>query len=252
MKHPVMHFEIMGQNAPQLRSFYSDVFGWKVGEPMPGSDVQYSLVDPVPGFQRGISGGIGKAPDGYDGHVTFYVVVDDVERAFAKIESHGGSRMLGPDRVPNGPIIGLFRDPEGHTIGLVDPGEEERNAPMDLAPFIFFNGKCEEALAFYKTALGGSYEILMRGDGGNVSYATFTAPGLSFKAADGSSTKAVNPEEGNVSLALNVVDAGRAGEIFGALADGGKIQHAFGDVEWGGKFGALYDRFGNEWFVTSA
>jgi predicted enzyme related to lactoylglutathione lyase len=114
VKHPVMHFEIIGHDAPKLRNFYADVFGWNVAAPIQESEVQYSLVDPVPGFQRGISGGIGKAPDGYDGHVTFYVVVDDLETAFAKIEEHGGSRMMGPDKVPNGPIIGLFRDPEGH------------------------------------------------------------------------------------------------------------------------------------------
>ena len=82
--------------------------------------------------------------------------------------------MMGPDKVPNGPAIGLFRDPEGHTIGLVDPGDDTGNASLELAPFIFFYGRCEEALEFYKNALGGSYEIALReGDG---EYATFTAP----------------------------------------------------------------------------
>ena len=86
-----MHFEIMGHDAPKLRSFYADVFGWNVASPIPGSPIDYSLVQPVPNFQRGISGGIGEAPDGYDGHVTFYVVVDDVEEAFANVERHGGT-----------------------------------------------------------------------------------------------------------------------------------------------------------------
>lgn len=184
MKHPVMHFEIMGQDAPKLRSFYTDVFGWNVAEPLPDLEIQYSLVDPVPGFQRGIMGGIGKAPEGYDGHVTFYVVVDDVEDAFGKIESHGGTRMMGPDKVPNGPVIGLFRDPEGHTIGLVDPGDDMRGAPMELVPFVFFYGRCAEALEFYKKALDGDYEISMR-EGDTVHYATFAGSGISFKAADG-------------------------------------------------------------------
>jgi uncharacterized glyoxalase superfamily protein PhnB len=250
MKHPVMHFEIMGQDAPKLRNFYSDVFGWNVAAPIPNYEVQYSLVDPVPGFQRGIMGGIGKAPAGYDGHVTFYVVVDDMESAFAKIEEHGGSRMMGPDKVPNGPVIGLFRDPEGHTIGLVDVGDDMRGAPLELAPFVFFNGRCAEALEFYKKALGGDYEIVMR-DGDRVQYAKFTAPGISLQAADGSATRAVDPNEGNMSLALNVLDAARAAEVFGALADGGNVATPFGDAQWGGKFGALHDRFGTEWFVTT-
>ena len=121
-------------------------------------------------------GGIGKAPEGYDGHVTFYVVVDDVEEAFGKIESHGGTRMMGPDKVPNGPVIGLFRDPEGHTIGLVDPGDDMRGAPMELVPFVFFYGRCAEALEFYKKALDGDYEIRVR-EGDRVHYATFTRIG---------------------------------------------------------------------------
>jgi predicted enzyme related to lactoylglutathione lyase len=57
---------------------------------------------------------------GYGGHVTFYVEVLDVEAALAKAESLGGTRMMGPDKVPEANIeIALFTDPEGHVIGLV-------------------------------------------------------------------------------------------------------------------------------------
>ena len=245
-----MHFEIMGHDAPKLRNFYSDVFGWNVAAPVPNYSIDYSLVDPVPDFQRGITGGIGAAPAGYDGHVTFYVVVDHIESAFAKVEEHGGSRMIGPDKVPNGPVIGLFRDPEGHTVGLVDPGEDMRNANLELVPFVFFYGRCVAALEFYKTALGGSYEIGMK-EGDTVHFATFTGPGISFSAADGSAKGAVSADDGNISLALNVPDAGRALEIFTALSDGAKVLQPFGDAEWGGKFGALHDQFGVEWFVTA-
>ena len=217
---------------------------------MAGSPVEYSLVDPVPGAQHGIRGGIGKAPDGYAGHVTFYVVVDDVDKAFAKIEERGGSRMMGPDKVPDGPIIGLFRDPEGHTIGLVAPSDDAGNAPLELVPYIFFYGRCEEALEFYKNALGGSYEIAMR-EGDKVKYAVFSGCGISFKASDGMGTHEIDPDQGTVTLALNAPNATRAAEVFNALADGGKMLMPFGDAEWGGKFGALHDRFGNEWFVTA-
>jgi len=248
MKHPVMHFEIMGQDAPKLGDFYARVFGWNVAAPIPGYDVQYCLVEPVPNFERGINGGIGKAPGGYDGHVTFYIVVDDMEAAFANVEEHGGSRMMGPAKVPNGPLIGLFRDPEGHTIGLVEPGGDMRSAPMELKPFVFFYGRCAEALDFYKKALGGSYEIHMR-DGDTIHYAKFTGPGIAFEAADGKDTS--GGAEGNISLSLSHPDATRAQELFDALADGGKVGHPFGDVEWGGKFGAVHDRFGNEWLVTA-
>lgn len=105
-------------------------------------------------------------------------------------------------------------------------------------------------LAFYKKALGGDYEIVAR-DGDKVKYATFTAAGISFQASDGESTRRVDPKEGNVSLALNVPDATRAEEVFNALAEGGEVLTPFGDQQWGGKLGALDDRFGTQWFVTA-
>jgi predicted enzyme related to lactoylglutathione lyase len=67
----------------------------------------------------GIGGGIGAAPEGYDGHVTFYVEVPDVEAALAKAESLGGSRMMGPEQPMEGIEVGLFNDPEGRTVGVV-------------------------------------------------------------------------------------------------------------------------------------
>jgi predicted enzyme related to lactoylglutathione lyase len=70
----------------------------------------------------GIGGGIAGAPEGYPGHVTFYVEVPDVEEALAKAESLGGKRTMGPDEVMEGLVIGLFTDPEGHTIGVIQGG----------------------------------------------------------------------------------------------------------------------------------
>lgn len=67
----------------------------------------------------GIAGGVGAAPEGYDGHVTFYVEVPDVEAALAKAEGLGGTRMMGPETVTEGVEIGLFNDPEGHLVGVV-------------------------------------------------------------------------------------------------------------------------------------
>jgi predicted enzyme related to lactoylglutathione lyase len=55
----------------------------------------------------------------YPGHVTIYVQVPDVEEALVKAEELGGTRMMGPDQPPGGPTIGLFTDPEGHVIGVL-------------------------------------------------------------------------------------------------------------------------------------
>jgi predicted enzyme related to lactoylglutathione lyase len=67
----------------------------------------------------GIGGGVGGGPEGYDGHVTFYVEVPDVEAALAKAESLGGTRIMGPEKIMDQVELGLFRDPEGHVIGVV-------------------------------------------------------------------------------------------------------------------------------------
>jgi predicted enzyme related to lactoylglutathione lyase len=118
MGQPVVHFEIIGKDPEKLRSYYSDLFGWEFDSdnPMNYGTVQRDGNTNAEGI--GIGGGVGKGPEGYPGHVTFYVEVPDVEAALAKAASLGGSRMMGPDKVTEGVEIGLFNDPEGHLIGL--------------------------------------------------------------------------------------------------------------------------------------
>jgi predicted enzyme related to lactoylglutathione lyase len=119
MGQPVVHFEVIGKDAEKLRSYYSELFGWEFDSDNP---MNYGVV-PRQGNTNadgaGIGGGVGGAPEGYDGHVTFYVEVPDVEAALAKAESLGGSRMMGPDKVMEQTEIGLVNDPEGHVIGVV-------------------------------------------------------------------------------------------------------------------------------------
>jgi predicted enzyme related to lactoylglutathione lyase len=118
MANPVVHFEIIGKDAPALRTFYKQAFEWRIDPPMSGAGVQdYAMVHPQ--ANGGIDGGIGGGMEGYEGHVTFYVEVPDVEAALGKIETLGGRRVMGPEDVPGGPTIGLFADPEGHVVGVV-------------------------------------------------------------------------------------------------------------------------------------
>ena len=67
----------------------------------------------------GIGGGVGDGPEGYEGHVTFYIEVPDVGAALDRAEELGGTKMMGPDSPMEGLTIGLFTDPEGHVVGLV-------------------------------------------------------------------------------------------------------------------------------------
>jgi predicted enzyme related to lactoylglutathione lyase len=120
MGQPVVHFEVIGKDAAQLREYYGNLFGWQfdANNPMNYGIVQREGNTNSDGI--GIGGGIGAGPEGYDGHVTFYVEVPDVEAALAKAESLGGSRMMGPDKVSDEIEIGLFNDPEGHVVGVVN------------------------------------------------------------------------------------------------------------------------------------
>lgn len=118
MGAPVVHFEIIGKDAAQLRGFYSELFGWKIDASNP---MEYGIVDREQNLAPdgvGIGGGIGRGPEGYEGHVTFYVGVPDVESALVQASELGGTRMMGPETVMEGVEIGLFTDPEGHVIGL--------------------------------------------------------------------------------------------------------------------------------------
>jgi predicted enzyme related to lactoylglutathione lyase len=114
---PVVHFEVVGRDGPALRAFYSGLFDWKIDADNPAN---YGLIAHE---GRGIGGGIGVGPQEYDGHVTVYVEVPDVEAALAKAERLGGTRQSGPVTVLDGVEIGSFYDPEGHMIGLVKAAE---------------------------------------------------------------------------------------------------------------------------------
>ena len=122
MGAPVVHFEVVGKDGDALKSFYSALFDWNIQS---DESMGYGMVSREGNTNAdgaGIGGGVMGAMPGmedYEGHVTFYVEVPDVEAALAKAESLGGTRRMGPDEVPGGPTLGQFVDPEGHLIGVV-------------------------------------------------------------------------------------------------------------------------------------
>ncbi|MBV8298591.1 MAG: VOC family protein [Candidatus Eremiobacteraeota bacterium] len=133
---------------------------------------------------------------------------------------------------------------------------------MELVPYVFFYGRCQEALDFYKSVFGGSYQAMRVADSpmkdqsppeaaNNIMHASFTAPGVKFFASDGREVKTVDPDAGNISLALNEVDGADAERIVKALADGGKLVMPLEPAFWGGRFAMVVDRFGNEWLITA-
>ena len=129
MGQPVVHFEVVGKDYDQLKSFYSDVAGWTYDEPPEATQEgvpPYALV-PREGNTNpegiGIGGGIGVGPEGYEGHVTFYIEVPDVGAPLDQVEKLGGTRVMGPDSPVEGLTIGLFTDPEGHLVGLTQAAQ---------------------------------------------------------------------------------------------------------------------------------
>jgi uncharacterized protein len=122
MGQPVVHFEVIGMDGGKLQGFYSELFDWQIDTSNP---MNYGIVQREQNLNPdgvGIGGGVGGGPEGYEGHVTFYVEVPDVEAALAKAEGLGGTRLMGPDEIMEGTVLGQFTDPEGHLIGLVSAG----------------------------------------------------------------------------------------------------------------------------------
>ena len=119
MGQAVVHFEINGKDGKQLQEYYAQLFDWDVNA---DNEYGYGIVDREANTNEdgiGIGGGISGGPESYDG-VTVYVEVPDVEASLAKAESLGGSRMMGPEEVMPNLTIGLFTDPEGHVIGVMN------------------------------------------------------------------------------------------------------------------------------------
>ena len=99
----------------------------------------------------------------------------------------------------------------------------------ETKPYIFFYGRCAEALDFYASVFGGSAEIMRVKDtpaevqahmppdsGDSVMHAAFTADGVTFFASDGMHSKDVDTEAGNVSIAINFDDGDRGARARGA------------------------------------
>ena len=132
---------------------------------------------------------------------------------------------------------------------------------MQLEPYLFFHGRCEEALNFYKDCLRGEIVGMSRFEGspmeGNVDadyrnkimHASFVAGDVKFMASDGR-PGAGRDGENDIALSLATNDAAEGERVFAALADGGTVSMPLADAFWGGRFGQVTDRFGVQWMVS--
>jgi predicted enzyme related to lactoylglutathione lyase len=92
MGQPVVHFEVVGKDGDKLQSYYAELFGWNINS---DNEMNYGMVDGKDNKTAdggiGIGGGVGQGPEGYGGHVTFYVAVPDVEERCRRPRASAGS-----------------------------------------------------------------------------------------------------------------------------------------------------------------
>jgi len=136
------------------------------------------------------------------------------------------------------------------------------SSKTNVQPYLFFGGRCDEAIEFYKKALGAQVEMLMRfnespdpmppgmlaeGFEKKVMHSSFKIGEMTLMASDGCSE-----DEGGFDgfrLALTVPTEADADRAFNALAEGGKVDMPLAKTFWSPRYGMVTDRFGLGWMV---
>ena len=136
---------------------------------------------------------------------------------------------------------------------------------MQVQPYLFFDGRCEEAVEFYRRALGAEVTTLTRikdspephppgmvppGSDNKVMHMAFRIGDTTLMASDGRCSG--KPNFQGFSLSLDAADDAQAERLFTALADGGQVQMPLGKTFFSSRFGMVADRFGVSWMVIVA
>ena len=131
-----------------------------------------------------------------------------------------------------------------------------------IQPYLMFGGRCEEALEFYRNALGAQVDMLLRfsespdptppgmlppGFENKVMHASFRVAGNVIMASDGCE---VGAQFKGFSLSISVATEAEADRYFSALSDGGQVQMPLTKTFWSPRFGMLTDRFGIAWMIN--
>jgi PhnB protein len=136
---------------------------------------------------------------------------------------------------------------------------------MQVQVYLFFAGRCEEAIEFYKKTVGAEVMMLMRfkdspeppqpgmippGSEDKVMHTSLRIGDTMVMASDGRCEGSTSFQ--GFSLSLTVADEAEADRVFAALAEGGQIQMPLTETFWSPRFGMLSDRFGVGWMVSVA
>lgn len=132
---------------------------------------------------------------------------------------------------------------------------------MQVQSYLFFEGRCEEAINFYNKALGAEIEMMMRfkespeptkgpsGSDDKILHASFRIGDTQVMASDGFA--AGNPTFKGFGLTLNPKTEAEADKLFAALSDGGQVQAPLSKTFFSPRFGMVTDRFGVLWMVMA-
>jgi PhnB protein len=133
---------------------------------------------------------------------------------------------------------------------------------MKVQPYLFFDGRCEEAIEFYKRNLGATQSMLMRfkdspephqpgmvppGGENKVMHAQFQVGDTTVMASDGRCGG--KPKFDGFALSLTFPTTAEADRAFAALAEGGQVQMPLTETFFSPRFGMVADRFGVSWMV---
>lgn len=134
---------------------------------------------------------------------------------------------------------------------------------MQVQPYLFFEGRADEAIDFYTKALGTKVDMLMRnreapeppppgmlppGSEDKVMHASFKVGDTEVMLSDGRCSG--KPQFNGFSLSITAPDEAGARRMFDALGKGGQITMPIGKTFWSPCFGMLQDRFGVHWMLT--
>ncbi len=132
---------------------------------------------------------------------------------------------------------------------------------MQVQPYLQFDGRCEEALEFYKSALGAKVEAIMRfkdgpdcmempkGTDDKVLHASFRIGDSTIMASDGHCKG--KPDFQGFSLTIEAPDKAEADRLFKALEAGGQVQMPLAETFFSPRFGMVADRFGVSWMIVT-
>jgi len=134
---------------------------------------------------------------------------------------------------------------------------------MNVQPYLMFNGRTEEAIAFYRQAVGAEVTALMRFReapeppppgmipddwGDKIMHSSFKIGAAELMASDGCQSEGAG--FAGISLALSVATPGEAEAAFAALSEGGEVTMPLTKTFFSPAFGTLTDRFGVSWMVV--